>query len=128
MVRQRKRHDVARVVVHEADEVEPLVLAQQKREDVALPELVGLRPLEAPWWVLTRPSWCLLLDETCLVKDGPHLRLAHTQPVETGEHVAYPTRAIVGIRLAHLDDRIAFGGGVRRLLSGGSRLAWDERV
>ena len=47
VMRERKRHDVPRVVVHEAHEVEPLVLAQQKREDVALPKLIGLRPLEA---------------------------------------------------------------------------------
>jgi hypothetical protein len=54
VVGQRKRHDVPRVVVHEADQVEALVLAKQKREDVALPELVGLRSLEAPGRVLAR--------------------------------------------------------------------------
>jgi hypothetical protein len=43
-----ERHQVPRVVVHEGGHVHPLVTPQQEGEDVALPELVRLRPLEAP--------------------------------------------------------------------------------
>lgn len=40
-------HEVARVVVQERGYVDPLVLAQQEREQIRLPELVGLGSLEA---------------------------------------------------------------------------------
>jgi len=55
VVRERVRDDEARVVVHEGREVETLVTTQQKREDVRLPELVRLRPLEASGRMLARP-------------------------------------------------------------------------
>ena len=116
------------MVVHEADEVQALVLAQEKREDVALPELVGLRSLEAPGWVLTRSCRRLLLDETCLVKDGADLRLAHTEALETREHVAYPTGAVLGVRLAKLDDCVALGRCVRRRRRCWAGRTRDERV
>jgi hypothetical protein len=47
MMRDHKRHDVARVVVHEGGHVQALVTPQQEGEDVRLPELVRLRALEA---------------------------------------------------------------------------------
>ena len=116
------------MVVHEADQVEALVLAQEKREDVALPELVGLRSLEAPRRVLTRSAARLLLDETCLAQDGPHLRLAHPEALEAREHVAYPTGAVLGVRLAQLDHRVAFGWCVRRRRRCWARWTRDEGV
>lgn len=128
VVRERKRDDVTRVIVHEADEVEPLVLAQQKREDVALPELVGLRALEATRRVLARPLRRLLLDEPGLVQDGAHLRLAHAQALEAREHVADPPRAVLGVRLAHLHHGVALGRRLRRRRRRRTRLARDERV
>ena len=54
MMRERVGDDEARVVVHEGREVEALVATQEKREDVRLPELVGLGALEAARWVLAR--------------------------------------------------------------------------
>lgn len=47
VVSHRPRHEVARAVIHEADEVHALVTAKLEREDVALPELVGLCAFEA---------------------------------------------------------------------------------
>jgi hypothetical protein len=83
MVRQRKRADESRVVVHEARQVQALVLAQQKREDVALPKLIGLGPLEAPRWVLARSGRRALLGhEACLVQNRAHLRLGDAQRLE----------------------------------------------
>ena len=55
MVRNVVRDDEARMVVHEGRHVETLVAAEQKREDVGLPKLVGLGTLEATRWVLARP-------------------------------------------------------------------------
>jgi hypothetical protein len=46
VMRHRPRHEVARVVVHEANEVHALVATQLEREDVALPHLVGLCAFE----------------------------------------------------------------------------------
>jgi hypothetical protein len=112
MMRERKRDEIPRVVVHEADEVEPLVLAQEKREDVALPELIGLRTLEAAWWVLAWTAWCLRFNETGLVQNASHLRLAHAEGLEAGEHVSYPARAVFGVLLPHLHHRVALVVGV----------------
>ena len=47
-VRHRVADDEAAAVVHEDGHIEPLVTAQQESEDVRLPKLVRLRPLEAP--------------------------------------------------------------------------------
>jgi hypothetical protein len=83
VVRQRMRHEEARVVVHEADQVEPLVPTQEKREDVRLPKLVGLGSLEAPRavlvWLSTRPC---LGHQALLVEDPPYLCLAHPETLE----------------------------------------------
>ena len=48
MVRQGVPHQESRVVVDVAHQVQPLVPAQQECEDIRLPHLVGLRPLETP--------------------------------------------------------------------------------
>jgi len=107
VVRQRKRHDVARVVVHEADEVEPLVLAQEKREDVALPELVGLGALEAARWVLAWATRRLRLNQLSFVQNAPYLGLAHAECLEACEHVVYPPGAVLGVLLPHLHHRFS---------------------
>src|SRR5262245_26675057 len=52
VVRECVAHDEARVVVHEGRHVQSLVASQQEREDVRLPELIGLSALEAPRWSL----------------------------------------------------------------------------
>ncbi|MBL8111886.1 MAG: hypothetical protein JNK60_03305 [Acidobacteria bacterium] len=54
VVRQGVRYDEARMVVHEGGDIDPLVPPEQESEDVRLPELVGLGPLEAPWRVRAR--------------------------------------------------------------------------
>jgi hypothetical protein len=48
MVREDTGHDVARVIIEERRHPDALVPAQAKGKEVRLPELVGLRPLEAP--------------------------------------------------------------------------------
>jgi hypothetical protein len=53
-MRQRVRHDKARVVVHERRQVQPLVPSQKEGEDVRLPQLIRLCPLESSWRMLAR--------------------------------------------------------------------------
>ena len=109
VVRHRPRHEVPRVVVHEADQVHALVAPQLEREDVALPELVGRRPLEAPRWLLARRLDLGLRDQAGLVQDAAHRRLRHAEPLEASEHVPDATRAPRGIGLPRLDDRALDG-------------------
>ncbi len=109
VVRQRPRHQEARVVVHEGCQVQPLVASQEKREDVRLPHLVGRRPLEAPRAVFARRRRLARLEETRVVQDPPHLRLAHPQPLEARQHVADAPRAVLRVLLAQPHHRLLFG-------------------
>jgi hypothetical protein len=107
MMCQRKRHDVPRVVVHEAREVEPLVLAQEKREDVALPKLIGLRALEAPRRMLARTIRRRGLDQTGFVQNRAHLRLAHAERLEAREHITNAAGAVLRMLLSRPHHRCA---------------------
>jgi hypothetical protein len=109
MVRQRPRHDEARVVVHEGCQVEPVMASQKEREDVRLPHLVGRRPLEAPGRVLSVRRWLSLLDEPRLVQDAAYLRLAHTDRLEARQHVADAPRAVLRVLLAQRDHSLLLG-------------------
>jgi hypothetical protein len=86
--------DEAAVVVHEDGHVEPLMPAQEEGEDVGLPQLVWLGPLEA-----RLGPRCLLhlgrprLEQPLLVENPPHRRLRHAQALEASQHVGDPTRA-----------------------------------
>jgi hypothetical protein len=105
VMRHRPRHDVARVVVHEADEVHALMAAQLEGEDVALPHLIRRRALEAPRWFLPRCFHVRLGDKTRFVKNPAHRRLRHPKAFEASEHIANPTRAPLRVCLASLDHR-----------------------
>ncbi len=114
VVRQRVRDDVARVVVHEGCQVQPLVASQEKREDVRLPHLIGRRPLEAPRPVLACRRRLARLEQPRVVQDRPHLRLAHSEPLETRQHVADATRAVLRMLRAQPDHRLLSGLRRRR--------------
>lgn len=118
MVREVVRDDEARVIVHERRHVEALVTAQQEREDVRLPHLVGLGALEAARRVLARARRLPRLDETSLVQDAPDRRLRDADRLESGEQVTDAPRAELRIGLAHRDDGLALDlpgdrGGLR---------------
>ena len=107
MVCHRPAHDKARVVVHEGGHVEPLVASEQEGEDVRLPHLIGPGALEAPRWVLPGSSWHRrLVDEPLLVQDAAHLRLAHPQCREAGQHVPDAPRAPLGVLASLLDHGV----------------------
>lgn len=100
VVRHRVAHDEARVVVHESCQVKPLVASEQKREDVRLPELVRLRPLESPRPVLSPRRAGFVVDETLLVENPPDLRLTDPERLEAPEHVPNPSRPVLGVLLS----------------------------
>lgn len=115
-VRQRVRHDEARVVVHERRQVQPLVAPQQKREDVRLPQLVRRRPLEPPRRM--RPRRFLarsLQQQPLLVQDPPHHRLRHSQHREPSQHVADPPRPVLRVLPPQRRHRLPLRHRGRRL-------------
>lgn len=87
MVCHRPRHQVPRVVVHEADEVHALMAPKLEREDVALPQLIGLGTLEPPLRLVTPLDVLALCEQAGLVQDPAHRGLRDTQALEPREHV-----------------------------------------
>ncbi len=89
MMRQHAGHDVAGVIVEEGRHVDPLVAAQAKGEQIRLPQLIRLSPLEAP---RRRPG---LRDGACdpwgpgpLGRQPPaHRRRRHGQRRPAADHV-----------------------------------------
>ena len=89
VVRDRVAHDEPRVVVHEGRQVQPLVLAQQKLKNVALPQLVRLCPLEPPRWRRgSLQRWLLRFQQPLLMQDPPHRRLRNAQRLEARQGIA----------------------------------------
>jgi hypothetical protein len=75
VVGQRPAHHEPRAVVHEARQVHSLVAAQQKREDVRLPHLVGTGPLEAARRLgCPRPGRPDGFQQAFLLQDPAHRR------------------------------------------------------
>jgi hypothetical protein len=99
------------VVVHERSEVEPLVASQQEGEDVRLPELVRLGPLEPPFRVLPRRRRRALLEEALLVKDPPDGALGDAERLEPAQHVRDSTGPVLGMFLLQRRHRLAPGVG-----------------
>jgi hypothetical protein len=64
VVRQRKTHQIARMIVEECRHVDPLVAAQQEREQIRLPELVRFSSLEALHG-RPRSGLCLCTRDPC---------------------------------------------------------------
>jgi hypothetical protein len=73
---------------------------QFEREDVALPELIGLGPFEPALGFVTRFRKLLFPDEPSVMKDTTDRRFRHAKTLETGEHVADPARAPIGVLFA----------------------------
>lgn len=107
MVRHGVTDDEATVIVHKYGDVQPLVASQQEGEDVTLPELIRLRPLEATRRMLAASRCRGLLDEPLLVQDASHQRLAHPDALLASELVADAPRPVVGVCLFGLLHRSA---------------------
>jgi hypothetical protein len=126
VVRDRVRHQEARVIVHERRDVETLVSTQQEREEVRLPQLVRLRALEASRQSLALDARRRRHDQPRVVQDLSHRVLVHAERLEAREHVADPASAPVGVRSPRLDDRVAMRGSGDRVAAP-RRTASDRR-
>ncbi len=129
MVRQRMADHIARVVVHESAQVQPLLPPQQKREKVRLPQLIRCRPLEAARRVL--PRWrrcCCFRNQPLFVQDPAHLALADAEGLEAPQHVSYPACAPVRMLLPGLDHRRTLHLRSSLLALRRLRELWRQRV
>lgn len=107
MPRHRVSDDEARTVIEKGGQVDPLVAPQQESEDVRLPELVRLRPLEAGLRRRRPPHYRLLLHQPRLVQHPPHLRLADPDRLEADQHVADPAAPVLRVRPLQRQHRLA---------------------
>jgi len=106
MMRQRVRHQEARVVVHEGGHVHALVAAQEKREDVRLPELIGLRPFETTRSVLSfRHRRTGGRNQPRIVEDSPDLCLRDPQPRKAREQITDSSCPVFGVLASQTLDR-----------------------
>jgi len=118
VVSQHVTYDEAAVVVEEGCHVHPGVASKQEGEDVGLPELVRLGPLEARLrWLglgkLGRP----VLQQSLLVQNPPHRGLAHPEPFEALQQRLNPARAVLRVLPPHPRH-----GSTSDVVSGGT--AW----
>ena len=117
VVSHRPRHQVPRVVVHEADNVDDLMSAQLELKDVGLPQLVGLRAFEATRRFVTRTGLFLFCDQPGLVQDATHGRFRHPQALEAAKHVTdaacSPVRVLFASRHDLLDKRCLLAQSLR---------------
>lgn len=101
VVRQRQTHQVTRVIVQERRHVQPLVLPEQEREQVRLPQLVRLGTLEP---VLARLGLGARLRPRCrqafLTQYPPHGARRSAEPEVALQHI--PDPPIPGSRLRTL--------------------------
>jgi hypothetical protein len=107
VVRQRVRDHVTAVVVEEPRQVHPLVAAKVEGEDVRLPELVRLGPLESPWPLLARLAWRRRIgNQPLLVQDSPHLGLRDAQAGEPRQDVPDASGAPLRVLLPRRHHRL----------------------
>jgi hypothetical protein len=97
VVRNRPRHEISRVVIHEGGDVQPLMAAELECKDVALPELIRLGSLEAAFGLVSRLRRLTLCDESFLMEDSPHGRLGDPESLETRHDVPNSPRAPLGM-------------------------------
>lgn len=107
VVGERVPDDEAAVVVHEHADVEPLLPAVQKSEDVRLPELVRRRALEPARRMLALARRRRRLDQPLVVQDPPHGLLRDTECLEALQHVSNPPRPPAFVLLLECDDTLA---------------------
>jgi hypothetical protein len=116
----REAHQVSRVIVEECRDVDALVLAQQEREEIRLPELIGLGALEATHLEpRLRLRGCSRTLTVLGVQHPPHRRLGGTDPQEPLHHITDPPASRLRVRGLRCEDRCATGRrSARRLLHG----------
>jgi hypothetical protein len=108
VMRQRVSDHEARVIVHEADQVQTLVPAQQECEEVRLPHLIGQRSLEASRRLRSAlPFWRCRLDQALFVQHAADRVLRHAESFEAAQRVSYASRPRLRLCLLRLDHRVS---------------------
>lgn len=129
VMRHHERYEKARVVVHERGDVDPLVLAQQEREQVRLPELVWLGALE-PFGLGARLRFrCFsALEQAFLMQNAPHRRLRDSEPLESLKDVANPPRSTFRCFTLRVDDGLAARVDLSKRVARRKGRSWCEAV
>ena len=112
VMRHREAHQIARVIVQERRDIDPLVPAQQEGKEVGLPELIGFGALETASLRLrlglrrrTLPGKPLLLQRPA------HRRLRGPDAEEAPHHVADASTARGRVRALRRHHRLVSGIG-----------------
>lgn len=107
MMRHRKTHEVARVIVQERRHIDAFMSSQQEGKEIRLPQLVGLGPLEVLHHLLAAHA---LGRGLCLDAFGsqhpPHRRLGGAKPQEPPHHIADTPAARARRLLMRGEDRL----------------------
>jgi hypothetical protein len=108
-MRHAPRHEVARVVVHEADDVDHLIAAQLELKDVALPQLVWFGAFEAPYRMVTCVRACVPLRyQPRLAQDAVRRARRNPQALKPSQHVADAPRPPVWVRFLQRQHCVPF--------------------
>jgi hypothetical protein len=114
VMRHHEAHEVARVIVQERRDVNPLVTPKQEREQVRLPQLVRLGPLEVLHYVFAAHALRGRLRLHALTSQhSAHCRLRHSQAQEAAHHVADPSTPRARLRRLRREDRLRTGARTR---------------
>jgi hypothetical protein len=104
-MRHRQAHQIPRVIVEERRHVHALVLPQQEREQVRLPQLIGLRALEAHLGRLLLSLRARPRRRQAFTRQHPaHRRRRHSDPEEPLHDITDPTTARRRLLLLRRDD------------------------
>jgi hypothetical protein len=115
VVRHRKTHEIPGVIVQERRHIDPLMPPEQEGEQVRLPQLIGLGPLEVLHLDLpSDPSLGHLRFDALGTQHPPHRRLGGTDPQKPPHHIADATAA--GTRCLHMGCEDRFGALIGWLL------------
>ena len=107
VMRHRKAHEVAGVIVQECRHVDPLVSAQQEREQIRLPQLVRLGTLEVLHLDLLSHSALGRLRLDPLGSQHPsHRRLRRADPQKPPHHIADATVPSARCLRTRCEDRL----------------------
>jgi len=114
VMRHHQAHQVTRVIIQERRHVDPLVPAQQEREEVRLPELIGLGALESP---LARLRFRLRrrsrLCEPLAPQHPTYRRLRRANTEEALHHIANAPASRLRLHALCFEHRLAPCIGLR---------------
>jgi hypothetical protein len=106
VMRHGQAYEIPRVIIQERRYVDPLVLAQQEREQVRLPQLVRLRSLEVLDNLLTpHTAWCHLCLDAFGLENPPHRRCGSADPQEPPHQVPDTPAAPMRLLALRCEDR-----------------------